>query len=229
MTALIDEALAIIQSACDDPRQAVVAYSGGKDGLAVALLAKWLGIGHGVCDESYYFTRQREDVRVTADSLGIYVAFREYLRLDYLVRHPEFVFPQTTQDANRFMQARQRTTVEKYAKAHGCRVILTGRKRQGGNSIKAPFYQVRSFTSCHPLIHWSDQNVWDFLAANGVPKPWIYSTALGRAEGNIGWPLAGKNIPYGECWHHVWDVEPDIVIEAARESVVGAKAFLGQL
>src|SRR5215207_6461997 len=101
---LIDDALAILHSACEGtpPEHAVLAYSGGKDGLAVALLAKRLGIFTGVCDESYYFTKQREDVRATAARLELNVAFREYLRLDYLVRHPEFVFPQKTQDANRF-------------------------------------------------------------------------------------------------------------------------------
>lgn len=226
---LILEARRIIKRALREyPGEALVAYSGGKDGNVAALLAQELGLNHGVCETSFTFLQQREDIRRTAQRYGHEVVYRSRLDLPWLKARPQHVFSRNTRLINALCQVRQRATMESYAKAHGYRLIITGRKR-AGNSVKAPIYEKGGFVYVHPLANWKDLDIWAYLKHRGQDVPWIYHTPFGRREGNSAWPFYRESTDRMVCYRAIYDTEPAIVEEAAVADIIGARAFLDTL
>jgi 3'-phosphoadenosine 5'-phosphosulfate sulfotransferase (PAPS reductase)/FAD synthetase len=207
----------------------VVAYSGGKDGLAVALLARDLGVNIGVCELSYTFTEQEKNIRATANLLGFTeVVWRKKLSISWLARRPQYVFCRDRR-YNEFCQHKHRSSVEDWAKLNGYPVVITGRKSKG-NMVKAPIYSLKNGTiGCHPLKDWDDGDIWAFLRDRGVARPWIYSTRLGQTLGNGVWPSFHDFPDRQANYRVIYDIEPAVVHEAALVDVAGAREFLSTM
>jgi 3'-phosphoadenosine 5'-phosphosulfate sulfotransferase (PAPS reductase)/FAD synthetase len=204
----------------------IVAYSGGKDGLCAALLARDMGIKMGVCELSYTFTNQEHDIRNTASGLGVEVEWRRTLDMAWLAKHPKFVFSRCPEVVSAFCQIRQRDSVERCAKSHGHKVVITGRKKRG-NSVRKAIDPRRSGTiGCHPIREWDDGDVWAFLRLRGVGVPWIYSTPFGKHEGNSAWPFCRQYLSRFENYEVIHNIEPKIVERAAEYGIVDAREFL---
>ncbi|MDR0472313.1 MAG: phosphoadenosine phosphosulfate reductase family protein [Treponema sp.] len=222
---LIDGSLSILEKALMRGK-GIVAYSGGKDAIVVALLAQKLGVIDGVCELSFCFTQQETDIKKQAISLGFNVQYRKKFDLRWLARHPQFVFNNDTKQINAFCQIRQRDSCEKYALQNGYKVVITGRKNQG-NSIKDTIYERRNGTvGAHPLREWTDGDIWAYLRDKGIPRPWIYGTPFGLAEGNSFWPICRQYPDRDQNYTVIYGIEPNIVLQAARFGIIGAAEFL---
>ena len=222
---LIDNSLRIIEKALMRGK-AIVAYSGGKDAIAVSLLAQKLGVNDGVCELSFAFTQQEIDIRKQAAALGFNIHYKKKLDLPWLAKHPQFVFSNDSKNVNAFCQLRQRNSAEQYAAQNGYKCVITGRKNQG-NSIPEAIHERRNGTiGVHPIREWTDGDIWAYLRDNGIPMPWIYSTPFGRSEGNSGWPLLREYPDRKRNYAVVYGIEPGIVIEAARFNIAEAAEFL---
>jgi 3'-phosphoadenosine 5'-phosphosulfate sulfotransferase (PAPS reductase)/FAD synthetase len=222
---LIDGSLRIIEKALHHGK-AVMAYSGGKDAVATSLLLKQFGVIDGLCETSFYFTRQKADVKKQADAMGLNISYREKLNLQWLSTHPQFVFSNDNKNFNALCQVRQRDSAEQYALQNGYKVVITGRKNQG-NCVPKEIYERRNGTvGAHPLKYWTDGDVWAYLRDNGIKRPWIYSTPFGLTEGNAPWILCRQYPDKYRNYQIIFGMEPDIVIEAAKYGISGAAEFL---
>ncbi len=153
-----------------EPGELCLAYSGGKDGIAVALLARQRGIIMGMCDWSWNFDQQRQDIHVTAELLGLKITYYDRFNLTYLKEHPTILFPQTAGPRNRVQQMRQRDSIVRYCKENYFKGYITGRKRPK-NIVRSTIYAIKGLLSVHPLCFWSEQDVWDYLKDHGVKTP----------------------------------------------------------
>lgn len=204
----------------------VIAYSGGKDGLAAALLALDQGITLGVCELSFTFSRQEQDIKRTANSLGFTMVYRKNLNLSWLAAHPQYVFSHDRKRTNELMQFRQRNSVESFARHNHFPVVITGRKSQGNTVAKAVHKRGNGTWGCHPLRSWDEGDVWTFLRDRGVATPWVYGTPIGISQGNTGWPFCRECPDIQGNWNVIYGIEPTIVHQAALVDVAGARAFL---
>jgi 3'-phosphoadenosine 5'-phosphosulfate sulfotransferase (PAPS reductase)/FAD synthetase len=208
--------------------RALVAYSGGKDGLCAALLARDLGVTLGVCELSFTFVDQERDIRQTANHLGGQVVWRNTLDIAWLAAHPQFVFNRDTRAINTFCQVRQRDSVEHYARDHGYRVVITGRKKHGNSVRYAIHPRANGTVGCHPLRDWDDGDIWAYLRDAGIPVPWVYRTSFGRHEGNSAWPFCRQYADKFNNYAVIYSIEPPIVLQAAAAGVIGAREFLAR-
>jgi 3'-phosphoadenosine 5'-phosphosulfate sulfotransferase (PAPS reductase)/FAD synthetase len=204
----------------------VIAYSGGKDGLAAALLAKDAGISLGVCELSFTFAKQEWDIRLTAQRLGFTMIWRNSLSLSWLAQRPQYVFNHDRKRTNELMQFRQRNSVERFAKHNHIPVVITGRKSQGNTVASAVHKRGNGTWGCHPLRSWDEADVWTFLRDRGVATPWVYQTPIGISQGNTGWPFCRECPDIQGNWRVIHDIEPSVVEAAALVDVVGARDFL---
>jgi 3'-phosphoadenosine 5'-phosphosulfate sulfotransferase (PAPS reductase)/FAD synthetase len=207
-------------------KRPVLAYSGGKDGLVVAHMARALGIKTGVCEQSFYFTEQKADIRRQANALGMNVIYRDHIDMPWLAKRPNLVFNHDSATRSKFYFARQQQSVTTYAEAHGHDAIVTGRKR-GGNSVKAPLYRKRNgLWMCHPLASWDDGDVWTYLRDASIAVPWVYQTPFGQSEGNSCWPMLREFKSLDQNYRVIHRIEPALVTAAAAAGIASAAAFL---
>lgn len=190
----VDSAFRVIEKAMSHG-PLLLAYSGGKDALAVALLLRDLGPVLAICETSFYFARQLADVRARATELGLKVDYRCSLDVEWIRRHPHVIFSDDPKVRSWSFAARQQRTVRR-AQAEFPRgqvgkpiseirshVAVFGRRREE-NAVRGPLYETAAGWQCHPLWDWTTSEVWDLLSRRSVPRPWIYSTQFGDLEGN---------------------------------------------
>jgi 3'-phosphoadenosine 5'-phosphosulfate sulfotransferase (PAPS reductase)/FAD synthetase len=195
--------------------------------LVAAILAKkFLGLTDGVCDLSFCFVKQEKDIRQTARRLGFDVEWSKRLDYEWLAKRPNFVFPSKTSHVDAICQNRQRKTIAQFVKRRGFNTVITGRKRHG-NTVKSEVYTTKGYVSCHPIAAWRDEHIWRFLKDEGINVPWVYSTILGKTEGNSAWLFYREHTTsLMRSWLDIYKTEPAIVKDAAIYGVRGAKEFL---
>lgn len=179
----IESALAWIQKAKTQSARQLLAFSGGKDSIVVAHLAAKLGIRDSVCETSFYFAKQTENIREIAAHLGLNVTWACKLSPNWLRNHPEVIFADDTKLRAWTFAVRQQNTVMQHAKIYGYDCQIFGRRTQE-NSVRAHLYRARAGLQCHPIRDWSEDEVWQYIRDNRIPEPWIYSTPFGQKEGN---------------------------------------------
>lgn len=180
---LLAESHSAIESALARARNPLVAYSGGKDGLVVAHLMAEHGVTKGVCELSFYYQRQVDDVVDTARRHGFDVSWERRRDDEWLRRHPEFIFADDVAIRSRSFALRHQGTVKHYGKRHGHDLLIFGR-RSDHNTVPAMLYPAGGFSSFHPIKDWRTEHVWEYLEMVGIARPWIYSTRHGDLMGN---------------------------------------------
>lgn len=179
----IESALAWTQKAKAQSTRQLLAFSGGKDSIVVAHLAAQLGIRDAVCETSFYFAKQTENIKEIAAHLGLNVTWACKLSRDWLRRNPEVIFADDTKLRAWTFAVRQQKTVKQHARMYGYDCQIFGRRTQE-NSVRAHLYRTSAGLQCHPIRDWSEGEVWQYLRDNRIPEPWIYSTPFGQKEGN---------------------------------------------
>lgn len=162
----------------------MIAYSGGKDSIAVGLIMELAGLKWPmICETSFYFTRAVQDIEALAQARGW--DLRRVVSLDWgFVRaHPHIVFSDDSKVRGWTFSRRHQKSMKVYAATHGHDVQVFGRRTQE-NSVRAMIYNTSAGTQCHPLRDWKTNEVWALLRRFGVTAPWIYSTRFGELEGN---------------------------------------------
>ena len=182
---LVGESLRIFEQLMEKSERPILSYSGGKDSLVVALLIQEAGLSDyvqaNVCDSSFYFTKQLEDIKQMAQDLRVTVEYPDSLDTDWLLRHPKVLFSPSSDVRGWFFTVRHQKTVADFAKRHNNDAILFGRRKQE-NTVNSPLYYVKGgkFWSCHPVREWLHGDIWEYLKDRDVPEPWMYSTPFKR-------------------------------------------------
>lgn len=180
---LEQQALADLTQLFAEHPHTVIAYSGGKDSVVAAHLANRIRRTPGVCETSFFYQKQIEDIKQLAATLGIDVEYKDSLDLNWLQRNPQVIFSDNSKVRGWVFLVRQQKTVADYAKRFGFTAAIYGRRTQE-NTVPSKRYQAKGFEQCHPLREWKEADIWAYFSRHGIPKPWIYGTPHGIAEGN---------------------------------------------
>lgn len=222
---LIADARAVIARGLAVANKPLIAFSGGKDAIAVALLAREFGVVDAVCEESFYFTMQREDTRALVRQLGLRCTFKDSMDASLFVKHPEFLFSRDNAVRSRYFSRRQQGAVAAFARQGGYDAVLFGR-RNDTNSVRADVYLKDGRYQVMPIRRWREPDVWKYLRARDVTPPRVYATPYGRNQHNGPWNIYNAHASIRECWRDIYAIEARVVEDAARAGVTSAIDFL---
>jgi 3'-phosphoadenosine 5'-phosphosulfate sulfotransferase (PAPS reductase)/FAD synthetase len=206
----------LIEEACEHIKYAlkagpgIVGFSGGKDAIVCADLINQIAPGTKmVCETSFLFPEQLEDIKQLAKRMELNVEYHSSLSDNWLTKNREIIFTSNTVLRSKSFSIRQQRTIKRFAKRESAKVTFTGR-RKDHNSVKSPIYQTKQDgLQCHPLTNWSEQDVWDYFNYTGIPIPMIYKTRFGIMEGNAPFYALNRKFLHDsvdKCWEVVNEV-----------------------
>jgi phosphoadenosine phosphosulfate reductase len=162
-----------------------VAFSGGKDSIVVYDLVKKSGVKHTV-----HFNQ------TTIDPTEMYPFIRE--------NYPEVIWEKPKRSMFAAIKARQvpPTRMRRYCCAelkelHGIgRIVVTGVRKEestarDGRVEYGPSHYNKNTFYCNPILNWTEQDVWDYIAENKLPYPSLYNDGYTRI-GCIMCPLQNR-------------------------------------
>ena len=197
------KAMYVLNKALSMGNTPLVAFSGGKDSIVVTHMAARLGVQNYVCDISMTFKKQRENIKQIAELLGINVAYKEGVTMDWLKKNKHVLFSTDNAVRSWSFSQRQQRTVKRQAKAIGADMQVFGRRTEE-NSVKSAIYTTKAGLQCHPIRDWKEADVWTYLERHNIPKPYMYTTALGKKEGNTPWHSVHPK-RWGNDIENCWD------------------------
>lgn len=202
-------------------KHCAIAWSGGKDSLAVAKLANLVGIEKGIFAHT-----------------GVeYPAFMEWVAknkpgavepmysghdIEWIAKHPGFLFPKTTALHDRWYQMVQRDTVTRYVRKENIDIMLYGRRVLDGNFIKrlngrCIYTNKEGVTIYNCIADWTHELLFGFLHYYGVELPPIYGWKNGFREGTHSWTARKSDDGTDQtAWDELYEIDESIVYEAAR-------------
>lgn len=209
------------------PREKLLlAYSGGKDSIVAAHLAKDLGITESICETCFCSPIQVADFKKSAAQLGLNVTYKASLSWEWLAEHPEWIHPPRSM-AGKFYAIRQQRTIKTHAKQHGFTAVVYGRRTEE-NTVRSSDYCTKDGLShCHPIREWTTSEVWAYIHAHGLHYPSIYNHQIGKIAGNT--PLNTlMEIPEKDIWKTMHSFDPNYVQNFAPFNA-DARNFLASL
>lgn len=160
----------------------LIAFSGGKDSIVAAHIAKAHGISLSVCEISFCFPQSVTEFHAIAKHIGLSVEWSNRLDMAWLKRNQHLMFASLKAQGELYAK-RQQATIKRTARKRGVTGIIYGRRREE-NTVRADLYQTADHVwHCHPLVDWSTANVWQYINDHGLPYPTLYDTPIGKLEG----------------------------------------------
>lgn len=198
-------------------RRAALAWSGGKDSLAVEHITRLAGIDRAVlaiCEMEF-----PEFLAWVTDhmppGLTVYSTGQD---LHWLRDHPKMLFPQGDLGARWFSIVQHRGQ-ERYFKENNLDVLILGRRRSDGNYVGpkgANIYgNARGIVRYSPLADWPHEAVFALIAREKMSLPPCYSWPRGFQVGTGSWPARQWTRDLDHGFEEVWTIDPDVVREAA--------------
>lgn len=206
------------------------AWSAGKDSIALALVAEMAGVTDcvlGICDLEYpafvAWAQENAPSRLETINTG--------LDMDWLVKHPEMLFPMQADLAMQWFKAVQHKAQRQYYRKRKLDAIILGRRRSDGNFVGRGgenHYESQGVVRYSPIADWSHAEVFAAIDHYGLAMPPIYGWPRGYRVGTHPWPARQwcESIEHG--WAEVFSIDPQIVIRAA-ERLPSADAYLATL
>jgi hypothetical protein len=214
---LISRTVEEIRRTCDG-QHAAVCWSGGKDSLALAHCAQLAGIKESllvISDLEYpaflqWVTDQMPD-GLTVLSTG--------QDLPWLAAHPDALFPPTSAVAGRHWFSHVWRAQAGYYKANDLTLLMYGRRRCDGNYLGpnggAPYTDRHGITRYPPLAEWPHEAVFALIDREGILLPPTYGWPRGFQVGTGSWPARQWTDSDDQGWEEVWQIDPDMVLQAA--------------
>lgn len=208
-------------------KKAAVAWSGGKDSIVLSKVCEMAGVKDsmiGVCNLEYPAFMEWVN-KNKPDGCEVINTGQD---LEWLSRHPEMLFPNSSSTAARWFSVVQHRAQREYFKAHQLDMIILGRRRADGNYVgrKTNIYtDGKGVTRFSPLADWSHEHILAFIHYHKLPLPPIYGWHNGYLCGTHPWPARQWTGSEANGWQEVYNIDKDIVITAA-ERFPGAKAYL---
>jgi 3'-phosphoadenosine 5'-phosphosulfate sulfotransferase (PAPS reductase)/FAD synthetase len=226
----LDEAT---KEACDGIREhtraklAAYTWSGGKDSLVTGDLCRKLGITRSVFVHSDL--EYPAFLRWCLDNLPEGCeAVNTGQDLDWLKKHPAMLFPGNAALASRWFGIVQRAGIAQFYRKNGLDILVEGHRKadcnyvgKGGN-VHA---NASGLTRYSPLADWPHEMVLAYIAYHKLPMPPIYGWKDGYRCGTHPWPARSGMKSLRQGWQEVFDIDPEIVRQAA-EQIDSAAGFL---
>lgn len=211
-------------------KKCAIAWSAGKDSLAVEWLANQAGVTRGVfAHTSLEYPAFMEWVRKHKHE--DIVALNSGHDIRWLVKHQQFLFPKTTDLHSRWYSMVQQNTVRKYAQAENIDLMLYGRRIADGNQVKKQNGQYiytngKGVTIYNCIAEWPHELLFGLIYYNNIPLPPIYEWENGFVEGTHSWNARNpKDKSDRTAWREIYAIDKSIV-EAAAFYFESAKTFL---
>ncbi|MBU2249662.1 MAG: phosphoadenosine phosphosulfate reductase family protein [Gammaproteobacteria bacterium] len=181
---IVQVAIDLLQE-LEPPEGYYLAFSGGKDSVVIKELANMAGVKY---DAHYNLT--------TIDPPELVYFIRDY-HPDVIIDRPEMPLLKMLAKKG-FSQRQRRWCCAKYKERGGKgRYILTGIRyaESSGRKIRGQVetcYNDKSKQFVHPIIGWSDSQVWRFIEKHNLPYCKLYDEGWKRV-GCLFCPLAGSH------------------------------------
>jgi 3'-phosphoadenosine 5'-phosphosulfate sulfotransferase (PAPS reductase)/FAD synthetase len=223
--AKIDQAAEAVRAFCRG-RNAAFAWSGGKDSLALALVAEAAGVREcvmGICDLEYpaflAWVTDHMPERLEVINTG--------LDLGWLAANPGMLFPQDAATAAQWFAKVQHTAQRRFYRARGLDVLLLGRRREDGNFCGrgADWYESGGVVRFSPLAGWTHADVFAAIDHYGLSLPPFYSWPRGYRCGTHPWAARQWCNSVAHGWSEVHAIDPAIV-RAAADVLPSAAEYL---
>ena len=229
---LVDEAVADIRRRLSTAgRRPAFGWSGGKDSLALEVVAEAAGIHECVLvisDLEYPAFLGWATDNMPA---GLTVVVRPW-DLEWLVSHPKMLFPADAETAGKWFAGIQHWGQRRFCETHDFDVLLMGRRRSDGNYCGkrgADMYRDRDgFVRWSPLADWSHEDVLTVLAGYDRTLPPCYTWPRGFRVGTGPWPARQWTGTVEQGWAEVAEIDRSIV-ETAAWRIPSAAAALERI
>lgn len=211
-------------------KKAAYAWSGGKDSLVLGDLCRMSGIMPCVlviCDLEYKAFIEWVEAK-KPPKLSIINTGQD---MEWLVAHPQMLFPQDSKTAAQWFHIVQHRGQEKYYKEEQLDMLLLGRRRADGNYVGRGdniYTNSHGVTRYSPLSEWSHEQVLAYIHYHSLEMPPIYRWKNGYLCGTHPWPARQWTGCVENAWAEIYEIDHSIVIEAA-ERIKSAKKFLESL
>lgn len=185
-------------------KKVLLAFSGGKDAIATAIVLKENNINFDcICETSFYFPEQLDSIIQVAKAMDLNVEYKCSLENKFIYDHPEVVFSDSAKINGWGYSVRQQRTVKRKKKSGNYDIAVYGRRTEE-NCVPSKLYETKDGWQYHPLRDIKKAEVFEIIKKAGVKLPMIYSTEFGFHAGNA--PFYSlrhamkikKSIP--ECW-----------------------------
>lgn len=216
LSGLVDRTATAIAARCRG-RDAAVAWSGGKDSLALAHCAALAGVTECVLAISAleYPAFLQWVTDHMPDGLTVLSTGQD---LDWLARNPRMLFPQGADGARWFTIVNHRGQ-DLYCKQNNVDVLLLGRRRADGNYTGPPgsdeYTSRKGVTRYSPLASWPHEAVFALIAQQQISLPPCYGWPRGFQVGTGSWPARQWTDSHDHGWSEVWQIDPGVVRGAA--------------
>lgn len=211
-------------------KKAAYSWSAGKDSLVLGDLCEAAGIHDcmiAICDLEYPAFKAWIEAH-KPDNCEIINTHQD---MDWLVKHPEMLFPQSSSAAGRWFSIVQHRAQQRYFRKNNLDVIILGRRRADGNYVGrgSNIYTNRNgITRYSPLAGWTHEQILAYIHYNGLSLPPIYSWKNGYLCGTHPWPARQWTGSIQNGWKEIFDIDPSIVV-AAAEKIDSARIFLQEV
>ncbi len=197
-------------------KQAAYAWSAGKDSIVLGKICEKAGIKDCVLVRSNLeysaFTdwiEQNKPERLTVINTG--------QDMKWLSEHPQMLFPKDSKTAAQWFHIVQHRGQAKYYKDKGLDMLLLGRRRADGNYVGKGdniYTNGDGITRYSPLADWTHEEILAYIHYYGCALPPIYGWKNGYLCGTHSWPA--RQWTNGNGWQEVFEIEPQIIEEAAK-------------
>lgn len=233
---LVDTAAARLRRFVAGSR-AAYGWSGGKDSLALEVVADAAGLERSVLVISGLEYPAFLAWVTSNMPWGLTIECQEHLNLGWLTQHPEMLFP-TGKWSSAWFAKVQHAGQRRYATRTGLQVLVLGRRRADGNHLGSPVgadgqahaYTDRGgFARYSPISLWTHEDVLHVLAAYQVTLPPCYAWPRGFRVGTGPWPARQWTESRLHGWSEIAQIDPSILALAAEADLPDARRALALL
>lgn len=186
-----------------DRDNCIYGWSGGKDALALQVICEEAGIKKcvfGTIGEEWEWPSFWRFANENAPAGCVW--FNQNLDDEFMLKHPNLVFPQSADDAYAWYKICNQTSYYSYAKQVEAEHIILGHRTADGNNCKSS-----KAGKVYPMHDFSHEDIFCILAATGRKLPEIYFYPNGFYHGSHAWIMrGGKN-----AMDEVMQIDPSLL------------------
>jgi 3'-phosphoadenosine 5'-phosphosulfate sulfotransferase (PAPS reductase)/FAD synthetase len=197
-------------------KQAAYAWSAGKDSIVLGKICEKAGIKDCVLVRSNLEYTAFTDWIENNKPAGLTI-INTGQDLKWLSEHPQMLFPKDSKTAAQWFHIVQHRGQAKYYKDKGLDMLLLGRRRADGNYVGKGdniYTNGDGITRYSPLADWTHEEILAYIHYYGCALPPIYGWKNGYLCGTHSWPA--RQWTNGNGWQEVFEIEPQIIEEAAK-------------
>lgn len=199
-------------------KKAAYAWSAGKDSIVLGKLCEAAGITSCVLvvsDLEYPQFTEWIDANKPAE-LEIINTHQD---LNWLQKHPQMLFPQSSKEAALWFHIVQHRGQAKFYKERGLDMLLLGRRRADGNYVgngSNIYSDSKGVTRFSPIASWTHEEILAYIHYYKLALPPIYSWKNGYLCGTHPWAARQWTGSITNGWSEVYEISPSVVNEAAK-------------